>query len=294
MLIPHFGKSRVELGFSASEAARLGRLIRTCARVSFRPLNALRPLFASFALNALCARFTLRALWALNSLLSFRARIARVSFRALVARIALFPFEIMERKRKGFSRIRPARSDRNRRGSHSIIYSGSDFPKASSSTSRPLRPSVTLWPGISLRPLRPDFSSRPSVTGITFISLGALRPSIAFSALQLPLRQPLSPIRGVPHVNGVRLSCTDVVHLALPGLSYSCLQCPQRVISPKDVQAGTGIAFIPFGALRAYRPLGANVTGITFYTLRTLGASHAHRGRIIQPAIVSPANDALA
>ena len=45
---------------------------------------------------------------------------------------------------------------------------------------------------------------------------------------------------------------------------------------------------------RAYRPLGANVTGFTFCALRALGASHAHGGRIIQSAIVSPANDALA
>ena len=260
-------------------------------------MNALRPLFASFALNALFARLTLRALWALNPLLALRARIARVSFRALVARIALFPFEIMERKRKGFSRIRPARSHRNRRSSHSSIYSGSDFPESSSSTSRALRASVTLFalrPWVTLRPLRPNLSSRPSVTGIAFISLFALGARIAFSALQLPLRQPLPPIRGVPHVNGVRFSCADVVHPALLGLSYSCLQCPQGVISPKDVKASTGLAFIPLRALRAYRTLGANVTGITFYALRALGASHAHRGRIIQSAIVSPANNALA
>ena len=72
-----------------------------------------------------------------------------------------------------------------------------------------------------------------------------------------------------------------------------------------DVQASTGIAFIPFGALRAYRalntltslsplrasraslplraprPLGAHVTGITFYATRALGYPPTHRRRAI-------------
>ena len=46
--------------------------------------------------------------------------------------------------------------------------------------------------------------------------------------------------------------------------------------------------------LRAYGALRPNITRIAFYALRALRASHAHRGRIIQSAIVSPANDALA
>ena len=227
MFVPHFGKSGVELGLSAGKATRLGRLIRTCARVSLRPLNALSALFASFALNALCACFPLRASWALNALFALRALWASstwVTFRPLVARITFSSLEVVERKRKGFRGIRPARSDSDRRSSHAIVYSGSYFPEASSSTSRALRPSFTLWPGIALRPLRPSLALRPGFSGVAFIAFFALRASVAFSALQLPLRYPLSAISGIPHVNGIRLRSANVVHLALERTHNSALQ----------------------------------------------------------------------